>query len=46
MMIAVKEVDYKISDNINLFEELYGITPAINNKLNEMYDKVQKKKRH
>jgi tetratricopeptide (TPR) repeat protein len=44
-MILVQEAKYIVSDNVSLFNDLYGITPAIHDKLNEMYDKVKKKKK-
>jgi predicted Zn-dependent protease len=43
-MKAVKEVNYKISSRNDLLDNVYGITPVIEDKIGEMYLKVQKKK--
>ena len=43
-MNVVKEVNYKISGRNDLLDNVYGITPAIEDKIGEMYLKVQKKK--
>lgn len=33
VMNAIKEVNYKISNNINLLDKVHGITPVINDKI-------------